>query len=215
MGVNLFVVRPDEIPSGLGLLEIDNKVIESVKMNERNRMKEYLANLDTHNLRFVPLSVTCSPRWPSSVPAPSDPMRRILKIGHRGAAGHAPENTLAAIRKGIALGVDFVEIDVRCTADGVLVVLHDSTVNRTTNGKGPIDRLSLRDVKALDAGNGECIPTLEEVLNVVAGQTGLMVELKIKGVAQKTVEAVQNCRIQRACHLCFLPARGAGNYSID
>jgi len=118
-------------------------------------------------------------------------MRRVLKIGHRGAAGHAPENTLAAIRKGIELGVDFVEIDVRCTADGTLVALHDATVNRTTNGKGPIDRLSLLDVKALDAGNGECVPTLEEVLNVVSGQTGLMLELKVKGAAQKTVEAVQ------------------------
>jgi len=59
-------------------------------------------------------------------------MRRVLRIGHRGAAGHDPENTLAAIQKGIALGVDFVEIDLRRTADGVLVVLHDETVNRTT-----------------------------------------------------------------------------------
>lgn len=139
----------------------------------------------------------CSSRWASSVSAPSDPVRRILKIGHRGAAGHAPENTLAAIRKGIALGVDFVEIDVRCTADGVLVVLHDATVNRTTNGKGPIERLSLRDVRALDAGNGECIPTLEEVLGVLAGQTGLMVELKIKGVAKKTVEVVQTAQFNK------------------
>lgn len=118
-------------------------------------------------------------------------MRRVLKIGHRGAAGHAPENTLAAIRKGIELGVDFVEIDVRCTADGILVALHDATVNRTTNGNGPIERLSLRDVKALDAGNGERVPTLEEVLSVVSGQTGLMLELKVKGAAQKTVEVVQ------------------------
>ena len=57
LGVNLFVVRPDEIPPGLGLLEIDNKLIESVKMNERKRMKEYLADLDEHNLRFAPLSI--------------------------------------------------------------------------------------------------------------------------------------------------------------
>jgi glycerophosphoryl diester phosphodiesterase len=120
----------------------------------------------------------------------------MLKIGHRGAAGHAPENTLAAIRKGIALGVDFVEIDVRCTADGALVVLHDSTVNRTTNGKGPIDRLSLRDVKTLDAGNGESIPTLEEALRVLVGRTGLMVELKVKGVSQKAVEVIQTCQFK-------------------
>jgi glycerophosphoryl diester phosphodiesterase len=123
-------------------------------------------------------------------------MRRVLKIGHRGAAGHAPENTLAAIRKGIELGVDFIEIDVRCTADGILVALHDATVNRTTNGKGPIDRLTLRDVKALDAGNGERVPMLEEVLSVVSGQAGLMLELKVKGAAQKTVEVVQKAEFK-------------------
>ena len=117
-------------------------------------------------------------------------MQRVLRIGHRGAAGHAPENTLAAIQKGITLGVDFVEIDVRRTADGVLMVLHDETVNRTTNGKGRIDRLCLRDIEKLNAGNGEHIPTLEEVLKVAAGATGLMLELKITGAAQQTVEAV-------------------------
>jgi glycerophosphoryl diester phosphodiesterase len=118
-------------------------------------------------------------------------MRRVLRIGHRGAAGHAPENTLSAIQKGIALGVDFVEIDIRRTADGVLVALHDETVNRTTNGKGRVDRLSFQDVKKFNAGNGEHIPTLEEVLKMAAGRAGLMLELKIKGVAQQTVEAVR------------------------
>ena len=118
-------------------------------------------------------------------------MRRVLRIGHRGAAGHAPENTLAAIQKGIALGVDFVELDVRRTADGGLVILHDATVNRTTDGKGRDDRLSLRDIEKLDAGNGEHVPTLEEVLKIAAGKAGLMLELKAEGVAQQTVESVR------------------------
>jgi glycerophosphoryl diester phosphodiesterase len=118
-------------------------------------------------------------------------MQRVLRIGHRGAAGHAPENTLAAIQKGIALGADFVEIDVRRTADGVLVVLHDETVNRTTDGKGRVDRLSLQEVTKFNAGNDEHIPTLEEVLKVIPGSAGLMLELKVKGVAQQTVEAVR------------------------
>lgn len=118
-------------------------------------------------------------------------MRRVWVVGHRGAAGHAPENTLAAVQQGIALGVDFVEIDVRRTADGALVALHDETVDRTTNGKGRIDRLSLRETQTLNAGNGQHIPTLEEVLEAVAGRTGLMVELKIKGAAQQAVEAVR------------------------
>ena len=118
-------------------------------------------------------------------------MRRVLRIGHRGAAGHDPENTLASIQKGIALGVDFVEIDLRRTADGVLVVLHDGTVNRTTNGKGRVDHLSLQEVKKFNAGNGEHIPTLKEVLKVTAGEAGLMLELKVKGMAQQTVEVVR------------------------
>lgn len=118
-------------------------------------------------------------------------MQRVLRIGHRGAASHAPENTLAAIQKGIALGVDFVEVDLRCTADGALVILHDETVNRTTNGKGRVDRLSLQEVKKFDAGDGEYIPTLGEVLTAVKGKTGLMVELKITGVARQAVEAVR------------------------
>ena len=118
-------------------------------------------------------------------------MGRVLRIGHRGAAGHAPENTLAAIQKGIALGVDFVEIDVQRTADSVLVALHDETVNRTTNGKGRVDRLCLRDIEKLDAGDGEHIPTLEEVLKVTEGRAGLMLELKVKGVAQQTAEVVR------------------------
>lgn len=118
-------------------------------------------------------------------------MRRVVIIGHRGAAGHAPENTLAAIRKGIDLGVDFVEIDVRRTADGVLVALHDETVNRTTNGKGRVDRLSLRDVKRFNAGTGEHIPTVGEVLEAARGRVGLMLELKVVGVAQTTTAAVQ------------------------
>ncbi len=123
-------------------------------------------------------------------------MHRVLKIGHRGAAGHAPENTLAAIQKGISLGVDFVEIDVRRTADGALVALHDATVNRTTDGKGRVDRLSLQEVKKFNAGCSEHIPTLEEVLNVVAGKAGLMLELKVRGAAQQTVEAVREARFR-------------------
>ena len=118
-------------------------------------------------------------------------MPRVVRIGHRGAAGHAPENTLAAIQRGIELQVDFVEIDVRCTADGILVALHDATISRTTNGKGRVDSLSLREVQAFNAGNGEHVPTLDEVLKAASGKTGLMLELKVEGVAQQTVDAVR------------------------
>jgi glycerophosphoryl diester phosphodiesterase len=118
-------------------------------------------------------------------------MSRVLKIGHRGAAGHAPENTLAAVERGITLGVDFVEIDIQRSADGVLIALHDRKVNRTTDGKGRADALSLRELRAFDAGNGERIPTVEEVLKLAAGRTGVMLELKAGGTAGQTVRAVQ------------------------
>lgn len=117
-----------------------------------------------------------------------EPLPRVLRIGHRGAAGHAPENTLAAIRAGIALGVDFVEVDIRGTADSVLVALHDETVERTCNGRGRVDRLSLPDLRMLDAGNGERIPTIEEVLKETSGKTGVILELKVAGVGQQAVE---------------------------
>lgn len=120
-----------------------------------------------------------------------DPMRPVIRVGHRGAAGHAPENTLAAIAAGIASGVDFVEIDLRRTADGELVALHDATVDRTTNGTGRINRLSLREVKKLSAGNGQQIPTLKEVLETTGGRAGLVLELKVKGIARQTVESVR------------------------
>jgi glycerophosphoryl diester phosphodiesterase len=123
-------------------------------------------------------------------------MARVLSIGHRGAAGHAPENTLAAVQKAIELGADFVEIDVRRTADDALVALHDPTVNRTTNGKGRIDSLSLEELRTFDAGNGERIPTVEEVLKIAAGRVGLMLELKVAGVAHLTVQVVRKVRFE-------------------
>lgn len=115
----------------------------------------------------------------------------VIRVGHRGAAGHAPENTLAAIHAGIACGVEFVEVDLRHTADGTLVALHDATVNRTTDGRGRINRLSLQEVKRLDAGNGSEIPTLEEVLEATTRRTGLLLELKVRNIAIQVVETVR------------------------
>lgn len=71
------------------------------------------------------------------------------------------------------------------------MILHDETVNRTTDGKGRIDRLSLQEIQTLNAGNGEIIPTLEEALEAVAGRAGLLLELKVHGMAQQAVKTVQ------------------------
>jgi len=115
---------------------------------------------------------------------------RISIVGHRGAAGVVPENTLKGFRYAIDLGVDCVECDVHLTRDSHLVVMHDETVDRTTNGSGSIRELDVATIRALDAGDGEQVPTLDEVLAVVQGKVQLLCELKGEGVAEATVETV-------------------------
>jgi len=101
----------------------------------------------------------------------------LLSIGHRGAKGYAAENTLLSIRKAIELGADWVEIDVQLV-DGRLIVFHDAVLDRTTNGRGPLIDRTFSELRALDAGNGEKIPTLEEVIDLTEGKVGLNIELK-------------------------------------
>jgi glycerophosphoryl diester phosphodiesterase len=95
----------------------------------------------------------------------------MLVIAHRGASGHAPENTLAAFKRAVALGATFIETDLQLSRDTHFVAIHDETVNRTTNGQGRVHDLSLAELRRLDAGSwfgsefsGEHIPTLEEIL---------------------------------------------------
>lgn len=95
----------------------------------------------------------------------------MLLIAHRGASGYAPENTMAAFRKAVAMGLSFIETDLQLSRDARFVAIHDDTVNRTTNGQGAVHDLSLTELRRLDAGSwfgsaftGERIPTLEEIL---------------------------------------------------
>lgn len=118
----------------------------------------------------------------------------ILRIGHRGARGHAPENTLAAIEKGIALHAHMVEFDVQATRDGQLVLLHDATLDRTTNGHGPIAQQMWSDVKRLTGGGGQPLPLLAEALRAASGRTGVMIELKAEGIARQVCRAVQEAQ---------------------
>src|SRR6476646_6451219 len=92
----------------------------------------------------------------------------FLIIGHRGAAGLEPENTLRSFTRALRIGVDAIELDVYCV-DGKLVVIHDDTLERTTNGRGDVMAMSYDALRRLDAGSGERIPTLDEVLDLVAG----------------------------------------------
>jgi glycerophosphoryl diester phosphodiesterase len=110
-----------------------------------------------------------------ATPALAEP----IIIAHRGQDGSAPENTLAAFRGSIARGITVLEADVRVTRDGELVLIHDATVNRTTNGRGRVASLALADIRKLDAGSGERVPTLREALQLVRGtRTSLLLDMK-------------------------------------
>ncbi len=124
-------------------------------------------------------------------------------VGHRGARNAEPENTLLSFRKGIGLGVDYVECDVRLTKDGELVAMHDSTLERTTNGTGEVEGKSLAELKELDAGKGEKIPTLQEIIDTVKGKVGLIVELKGSDTAAKSVELVKKNGLEKVIFVSF------------
>lgn len=113
-------------------------------------------------------------------------------IAHRGASAHAPENTLAAIIKAAELGADMVEVDLQASADGILVVLHDSELSHTTDGSGSVYAHTLAELQRLDAGQGERIPTAEEVLACCRERgLGIYFELKIGYAAAAIVPLIE------------------------
>ena len=121
----------------------------------------------------------------------------FMRIAHRGASGIAPENTLAAFTKAFEIGVDAIELDLHGTADNQVVVIHDSTLDRTTNLKGLIRQTTLDKIKQADAGswfnNGfehEPIPTLSEVLTCTADNTISVLEIKDTSITELVVEKV-------------------------
>ena len=113
----------------------------------------------------------------------------FLIIGHRGAAGLEPENTLRSFARAIEIGVDAIELDVYCV-DGRLVVIHDDTLERTTNGHGEVMQTSFDALRRLDAGKGERIPTLDEVFAAVPNGFTVNVELKGKGTAEPVARCI-------------------------
>jgi glycerophosphoryl diester phosphodiesterase len=119
-----------------------------------------------------------------------DRMNTILKVGHRGAKGYEPENTLSSFKKAIELGADMIELDVHRCKTGEAVVIHDADVKRTTNGRGRVADKSLAELKELDAGNGGRIPSLDEVLDSFKGRTRFDIELKGKNCAPCVAETI-------------------------
>jgi glycerophosphoryl diester phosphodiesterase len=139
-------------------------------------------------------------------------------IAHRGASAHAPENTLAAFELAAVQGADAVELDAKLSADGHVVVIHDQTVERTTNAQGRVTRMKLADLRSLDAGsffsdqyNGEKIPTLDEVFETIGKKLSINVELTNyatpgDALVEKVVELVKRHGLQkRVLFSSFLP----------
>ena len=120
----------------------------------------------------------------------------MMIMGHRGAAALEPENTLLSIHRAIEIGVDAVEIDVHLNKDKEIVVIHDSTVDRTTNGTGPISSYTIDEMKKLDAGKGETIPTLQEVIDLTDNKVRLVIELKEEGTEQKVVGLINKNNLE-------------------
>ncbi len=116
-------------------------------------------------------------------------------LGHRGAAAEEPENTLRGFQRGLELGVAGMELDVQLTQDGRLAVIHDATVDRTTNGRGRVRDFTLAELQRLDAGKGERIPGLEEVVALVRGRAYLLVELKQMEAAPALLRFCQERRL--------------------
>ncbi|MBT4174715.1 glycerophosphodiester phosphodiesterase [archaeon] len=114
----------------------------------------------------------------------------FLKIGHRGAKGYAPENTLAGFKKAISLGVDAIELDLRRTKDGKIVVFHDKGLKRLCKVKGKVADKTLEELKKLRV-KGEQIPTFEEVLKFAKGKVKLDVEIKIKDIEEDVVKLLR------------------------
>jgi len=119
-------------------------------------------------------------------------MAALLKIGHRGAKGHEPENTLVSFAKALELGVHGIELDVHVCATGELVVIHDFTVDRVTNGTGEVHKMTLAELKALTIEPSQQIPTLHEVYNLINKKCIINIEMKGRHTAQPVSDFIND-----------------------
>ncbi|RLI28655.1 hypothetical protein DRO58_01705 [Candidatus Bathyarchaeota archaeon] len=135
----------------------------------------------------------------SSIGVSSSRISKMVVIGHRGAPSQAPENTIPSFLKAIDVGVDLIELDVRSSRDGFLVVIHDERVDRTTDSEGLVSRFTLEELRSMDAGSwfspgfkGVKIPTFEEVLNLAKGRVSVAVDLKETGIEGRVLKLLRS-----------------------
>lgn len=124
-------------------------------------------------------------------------------IAHRGASYFEPENTLRAYKRAIEMGADFIEVDVRMSKDKELIIMHDADISRTTNGKGYVKDLTLEELKRFDAGLGEHIPTLEEVIKFVNNRVGIVVEIKEPGTENDIMKKIEKYNLENVILTSF------------
>lgn len=115
----------------------------------------------------------------------------MLIYAHRGASDSIPENTLAAFEQAIRDGADGIEFDVRATADGVPVVIHDRDISRRTTGQGHVDGLTLESLRAFSAGDDQLVPTLAETLALIGGRAALDIEIKQAGIERTVLRVLE------------------------
>jgi glycerophosphoryl diester phosphodiesterase len=121
----------------------------------------------------------------------------MLVIAHRGASAVEPENTLRAFERSMQMGAQMIELDLHCTRDGHVVVIHDDDLQHTTNARGRVSQLSLEDVRRADAGKGERVPTLQETLELTRGCVQLYLEIKAAAAAQETLRIVREFQCEK------------------
>ncbi|MCM3602734.1 glycerophosphodiester phosphodiesterase [Robertmurraya korlensis] len=134
--------------------------------------------------------------------------KQVDNVAHRGATAYAPENTVAAFDLAVDMKADYIEIDVQRSKDGELVLIHDTTVDRTTDGTGKVGDLTLEQLRSLDAGSwkgeqyvGEPIPTFDEILDRYRGKVGILIELKAPelypGIEKQVAEALKERNLDK------------------
>lgn len=119
-------------------------------------------------------------------------MGKLIKIGHRGANGYEGENSLASFEKAIAMGADAIELDLQMSLDRELMVIHDDTIDRTTNGKGVVSQMRLKELKSFELGNQQKVPTLKEVLDLVNCSCSVIIELKNPDTVRELVALIDS-----------------------
>lgn len=183
--------KPREVPPLIAENETERRRMAEAKLRRANRQRGEEA---FRAMRSAGGSRSVLSGWRRAGAA-------SIIVGHRGAAGSAPENTMESFERAVSLGVDAIECDVHLSRDGVPVVIHDHTVDRTTDGHGPVAALTVAELKALNAAahfHGAPlvarIPTLDELLAWARGKTRVVIELKGTGLAELTERTLQSVR---------------------